>query len=108
MSDKDTKIEKVLNHVPEIISEKDKEMLSVVPTREEVKNAVFSLKGCSAFGPYVFWGIFYQHYRKIVGLDVFNMVKDFCRWHPSKVYYPHKFGFDSKGVSRQLYRFQTY
>ncbi|XP_059294479.1 uncharacterized protein LOC132047455 [Lycium ferocissimum] len=51
--------------------------MEMLPTEEEVKEAVFSLNGESACGPDGFTGLFFQSCWEIVKLDVVDMVKAF-------------------------------
>lgn len=68
----------MLKHIPEMVNEKNNATLNVVPTVEEVKQVVISLKGSHTCGPDGFSGLFYQHCWDIVKVDVHNMIKIFC------------------------------
>lgn len=60
--------------VPSLVSSDDNNMLSKLPTHEEIKDAVFSLNGDGAPGPDGFGGCFYQAFWDIGGL----MSADLC------------------------------
>lgn len=63
--------------IPPLVSAEDNVMLTNLPSREEVKNAVFSLNANGAPGPDGFGGVFYQKYWDIISDDVFNSVLQF-------------------------------
>lgn len=65
-------VEKV---ILDIVSKKDNDMLSKLPTHEEVKAAIFSMNGNGSPGPDGFSGCFFQKFWDIVVLDVFNAVR---------------------------------
>ncbi|XP_060182374.1 uncharacterized protein LOC132612044 [Lycium barbarum] len=69
------------NHVPEMVSQEDNEMMCATPTIDEVKNVVFELSGESASGPDGLSGLFHQACWDIVGNDVLNVVKAFWEGH---------------------------
>lgn len=52
-------------------------MLTNLPSKEEVKNAVFSMNGNGAPGPDGFGGNFYQKYWHIIEHNVYNSVLQF-------------------------------
>lgn len=66
------------------VTELDNRMLVALPSRDEVKNAVFGMNAIGAPGPYGFGGFFYQHYGDIIGGDVFLSVEQFFKqgWLP--------------------------
>jgi len=63
--------------IPNIISESTNKMLTMIPTKAEIKNAVFALHKQGAPGPDGFGGIFFQTYWEIVKTDVENAVLEF-------------------------------
>lgn len=73
------KDEALLGCIPHLISQGENEMLTLVPTREEVKSAAFSLKSNSAAGPDGFSGVFFQSCWNIIGQDVLEAVIAFFR-----------------------------
>lgn len=52
---------KLVIHIPENMTKEDNEMLNVVPTMEEVRHAIFSLKKTSTCGSDGLPDLFYQH-----------------------------------------------
>ncbi|XP_060182904.1 uncharacterized protein LOC132612840 [Lycium barbarum] len=70
-----------LNHVPEMVSQEDNELICATPNIDEVKNVVFELSGDSASGPDGLSGLFYQACWDIVGNDVLNVVKAYWEGH---------------------------
>ncbi|CAN6545200.1 unnamed protein product [Malus baccata var. baccata] len=58
-------------------SDSENDLLSALPTDEEIKEAVFSLNASSAPGPDGFPGFFYHHCWDIVSFDVIQFVKQF-------------------------------
>ncbi|CAN6572428.1 unnamed protein product [Malus baccata var. baccata] len=58
-------------------SDSENDLLSALPTDEEIKEAVFSLSASSAPGPDGFPGFFYHHCWDIVSFDVIQFVKQF-------------------------------
>lgn len=48
--------------IPALVSSEDNSFLTNVPSKEEVKNAVFSLDSSSALGPDGFGGSFYNYF----------------------------------------------
>jgi len=63
--------------VPKLITDETNNMLTMLPSREEVKNVVFSLNKDGAPGPDGFGATFFQHYWNIIHSDVFNAVIQF-------------------------------
>lgn len=63
--------------IPSLVSPEDNCFLTNIPTREEVKEAVFNMHGEGAPGPDGFGGLFFQHFWDIVGEDVFQSVLQF-------------------------------
>lgn len=63
--------------IPNIVSAEDNIMLTNLPSKEEVKNVVFSKNNDGAPGPDGFNGHFYQRYWDIVAEDVFKAVLQF-------------------------------
>lgn len=63
--------------IPSCVTEDDNRLLTKLPSREEVKNAVFSMNGSGAPGPDGFGGSFYHTYWDIIADDVFNSVSQF-------------------------------
>lgn len=52
-------------------------MWTIIPTKDEVRAAVFAMNGSGSPGLYGFSGGFYQFFWDIVGDDVFNSVLHF-------------------------------
>ncbi|XP_058783255.1 uncharacterized protein LOC131657925 [Vicia villosa] len=65
------------NVIPNMISDQTNALLTMVPTEDEIKHSVFSLKADSAPGPDGFGGSFYHHYWDIIKGDVTNAVSQF-------------------------------
>jgi len=63
--------------IPTLVDDQTNNLLTLITSKAEIKNAVFSLNGEGAPGPDGFGGFFFQHYWSIVKLDVINAVKDF-------------------------------
>jgi ribonuclease HI len=63
--------------IPNLVTAETNDLLTVLPSPEEIKQAVFSLNKDSAPGPDGFGAIFYQHYWDIVKSDVVNAVLEF-------------------------------
>ncbi|XP_060210739.1 uncharacterized protein LOC132637704 [Lycium barbarum] len=66
----------LLKHIPTLVTKDHNHKIEMLPTEEEVKDAVFALNGESACGPDGFTGSFFQSCWKIVKLDVVDMVKE--------------------------------
>lgn len=60
-----------------MVTAADNIMLTNLPTRDEVKNAVFAMNSNGAPGPDGFGGSFYHKHWDIIGEDVFNSVHQF-------------------------------
>jgi hypothetical protein len=60
--------------IPRMITDQANNMLTTLPSMEEVKNAVFPLNKEGAPGPDGFGAYFFQTYWSIIHLDVFNAV----------------------------------
>ncbi|XP_060170379.1 uncharacterized protein LOC132601294 [Lycium barbarum] len=71
----------MLKHIPRLVSDECNGQLWGLPTFEEVKRAVFELKGDSACGPDRLSGTFYHACWDVVGMDVFRLVKAFYEGH---------------------------
>jgi len=63
--------------VPELITDRVNHMLTMLPSHEEISNAVFALNKNSAPGPDGFGAIFFQTYWEIIKHDVFRVVLQF-------------------------------
>ncbi|GAU28119.1 hypothetical protein TSUD_295560 [Trifolium subterraneum] len=63
--------------IPNLIYEEVNTLLTMLPSYDEIKSAVFSLNKDSAPGPDGFGAFFFQHYWDIVKEDVLNVVLDF-------------------------------
>ena len=63
--------------IPNIVTPEDNAMLIALPLSNEVRSAVFDLKGDSAPGPDGYSGHFYQHFWHIIGTDVVQSTKQF-------------------------------
>nr|KYP67014.1 Putative ribonuclease H protein At1g65750 family [Cajanus cajan] len=66
-----------LKVIPKSITPSDNMRLAILPTMEEVKNAVFSLSPNSSIGPDGFPRSFFQHFWDIIRMDVYNFVLQF-------------------------------
>ncbi|XP_019251178.1 PREDICTED: uncharacterized protein LOC109230104 [Nicotiana attenuata] len=88
----------IMEHVPRILENGQNENLVAIPTREEVKNAVYGLNGDSASRPDGYTGAFYHTCWGIVGEDIYAMVLAFfngqqlpkCVTHTNLVLLPKK------------------
>ncbi|XP_045802493.1 uncharacterized protein LOC123896099 [Trifolium pratense] len=63
--------------IPHLITVADNDMMTKIPSFEEVKQAVFNMDGSSSPGPNGFGGCFFQNYWDIVGSDVVASVTQF-------------------------------
>jgi hypothetical protein len=63
--------------IPRMITDEANNILTTLPSMEEVKNAVFALNKEGAPGPDGFGAYFFQTYWSIIHLDVFNAVTQF-------------------------------
>lgn len=68
---------RILDHVPLMLSAEQNHKLTMQPTIEEVKQAVFGLNGDSTGGPYGFNGNFFHACWEIIGEDIVEMVQAF-------------------------------
>ncbi|XP_019225233.1 PREDICTED: uncharacterized protein LOC109206828 [Nicotiana attenuata] len=88
----------IIDHVPCLVDREHNEKLITMPTKEEVKQAVFGLNDESVGGPDGFTGAFYQSCWEIIGDDIYAMVLDFfcgqqlpkCVTHTNLVLLPKK------------------
>lgn len=63
--------------IPNLILESTNKMLTMIPTKPEIKNVVFALNKKGAPGPDGFGAIFFQKYLEIVKTDVENVCLEF-------------------------------
>ncbi|XP_019242683.1 PREDICTED: uncharacterized protein LOC109222830, partial [Nicotiana attenuata] len=63
----------IIDHVPTLVEEEQNARLTELPTKEEVRKAVYGLNGDSAGGPDGFTGAFYHTCWDIVGEDIYAM-----------------------------------
>jgi len=63
--------------IPNLITDRINNMLTFLPTMDEVHNAIFSLNNDSAPGPDGFGAIFFQTYWEIIKQDVYKVVMQF-------------------------------
>jgi len=63
--------------IPKMVSDSTNNMLTMLPSREEIYNVVFSLNKEGAPGPDGFGAIFYQSFWDIIKKDVENAVLEF-------------------------------
>ncbi|PNX79615.1 ribonuclease H, partial [Trifolium pratense] len=63
--------------IPNLINEDINAVMTMLPSHQEIKSAVFALNKDSAPGPDGFGAFFFQHYWEIVKIDVFNAVLEF-------------------------------
>ncbi|XP_019240114.1 PREDICTED: uncharacterized protein LOC109220105 [Nicotiana attenuata] len=88
----------IIDHVPTLVEEEQNARLTELPTKEEVRKAVYGLNGDSAGGPDGFTGAFYHTCWDIVGEDIYAMVLQFfcgqqlpkCVTHTNLVLLPKK------------------
>lgn len=52
-------------------------ILTMLPSKDEISNAIFNLNKSNATGPYNFGGVFYHSYCDVVGKDVCEAVTEF-------------------------------
>lgn len=76
-----------MQHIPYLINEKDNGMLNALHNIDEVKKFI-ELNSYSACGPDGFTGHFYQTCWDIVGIDIFEVVKEFFEvlLYPNQLY----------------------
>ncbi|KAM1823097.1 hypothetical protein ACFX14_025043 [Malus domestica] len=70
-------IDEVCEVIQPMVTDSENDLLSALPTDEEIKEAAFSLSASSAPGPDGFPGFFYHHCWDIVSFDVIQFVKQF-------------------------------
>ena len=63
--------------IPSLITQDDNDILSAIPSWEEIKKAVFSLDPSSAPGPDGFNGLFYQTCWSIIQADICKAITQF-------------------------------
>ncbi|KAK2445365.1 hypothetical protein QL285_016305 [Trifolium repens] len=63
--------------IPTLVTTEVNSIMTMLPSREEIKAAVFALNKDSAPGPDGFGAYFFQHYWEIVKVDVTNAVLEF-------------------------------
>ncbi|XP_019425141.1 PREDICTED: uncharacterized protein LOC109334024 [Lupinus angustifolius] len=63
--------------VPSLVTDDDNEMVTKMPSNDEIKSAVFAMNGDGAPGPDGFSGCFYQHFWDIVHHEVCSSVNQF-------------------------------
>lgn len=63
--------------IPKLITDRINNMLTLLPSFDEIKNAIFSLNKDSAPGPDGFGAIFFQTYWDIINQDVYKVVMQF-------------------------------
>jgi len=63
--------------IPNLITDRINNMLTFLPTMDEVHNVIFSLNNDSAPGPDGFGAIFFQTYWEIIKQDVYKVVMQF-------------------------------
>ncbi|PNX90569.1 ribonuclease H, partial [Trifolium pratense] len=63
--------------IPNLVTEETNALMTMLPSHDEIKAAVFALNKDSAPGPDGFGAFFFQHYWDIVKFDVFNAVLEF-------------------------------
>ncbi|XP_019451747.1 PREDICTED: uncharacterized protein LOC109353840 [Lupinus angustifolius] len=73
--------------IPSLVTEEDNFLLTKHPSNEEIKSAVFSMKGDGALGPDGFGGCFFQAFWEIIGQDVCQSVAYFFsnNWLPPNI-----------------------
>jgi mannosylglycoprotein endo-beta-mannosidase len=63
--------------IPNLVTRDINAILTMLPSHDEIKAAVFNLNKDSAPGPDGFGAFFFQHYWDIVSYDVINAVLEF-------------------------------
>jgi hypothetical protein len=63
--------------IPNLVSDEVNSLLTLLPSNDEIKAAVFALNRDSAPGPDGFGAFFFQHYWDIVSKEVINAVLEF-------------------------------
>ncbi|GAU22700.1 hypothetical protein TSUD_138230 [Trifolium subterraneum] len=63
--------------IPTLVTDEINALMTILPSHDEIKVAVFALNKDSAPGPDGFGAFFYQHYWDIVKNDVINAVLEF-------------------------------
>ncbi|GAU35943.1 hypothetical protein TSUD_394910 [Trifolium subterraneum] len=63
--------------IPKLVTDEVNDILTMLPSHEEIKAVVFALNKDSAPGPDGFGAFFFQHYWDIVKKDVFNAMLEF-------------------------------
>jgi len=63
--------------IPKLIDDTTNNILTMLPTMEEVKNVVFGLNSDGAPGPDGFRACFFQSFWEIINNDVFDAVIEF-------------------------------
>ncbi|MCH82389.1 RNA-directed DNA polymerase (Reverse transcriptase), partial [Trifolium medium] len=63
--------------IPHLITDDINALMTLLPSHQEIKSAVFALNGDSAPGLDGFGAFFFQHYWEIIKQDVFNAVLEF-------------------------------
>lgn len=63
--------------IPNLITNTVNNMLTLIPTLDEIHSEIFSMNKDRAPGPDGFGAYFYQTYWEIISLDVSNAVKEF-------------------------------
>ncbi|XP_071909708.1 uncharacterized protein [Coffea arabica] len=67
----------IMDHIPGLVSTQDNDMLSRIPSLEEVKGIVFSMDAESAAGPDGFTGKFFMVAWEVIAEDVYRAVVSF-------------------------------
>ncbi|MCI28042.1 RNA-directed DNA polymerase (Reverse transcriptase), partial [Trifolium medium] len=63
--------------IPNLVTDEVNALLTMVPSHDEIKTAVFALNKDSAPGPDGFGAFFFQTYWDIVKIDVINAMLEF-------------------------------
>lgn len=72
----------LLDNIPHLVTDAQNSALCGIPDAQEIRNAVWNLKGSSAPGPDGFSGDFYTATWDIIGPDVIDAVQAFFRGFP--------------------------
>ncbi|CAH9114746.1 unnamed protein product, partial [Cuscuta epithymum] len=70
-------VDSILHFIPALVNKEDNQMLMLLPTSEEVKEAVWGLDKDSTAGPDGYNGVFFRQCWTTVGVDVVLAVQDF-------------------------------
>ncbi|XP_019265754.1 PREDICTED: uncharacterized protein LOC109243299 [Nicotiana attenuata] len=79
----------IIDCIPKIVTEEDNDYLTMMPTEEEIKEAILNISSDSAAGPDGFNGAFYQSCWHIIKEDITRFVQDFFKGAQLTKYFSH-------------------